>query len=185
MSLFDPSPFGAQRVARRYQGAVDRGDVPIGASIKVIYSDGGVITASDLERLLLGRVGLVTDIHLSPSPTANVVEWQGIDDHGAVVAGQLVLHVAVESSKVISWAEITMYQGRGIRLASRQEEITAPKQLARIARMGHSLIDRLRLQNVSKHEIVAGLVEMVDAAEAVADRPLAEAGLVRGEPLRR
>jgi glyoxylate carboligase len=84
----------AHRVARRHlrRAEVVLRDLPQ-ETVEVIYSDGGIISAADVTRLLSDKVGFLTKMRFRPSLTIdpNGVEWEALNEDGELVAGTLVL----------------------------------------------------------------------------------------------
>src|SRR5580658_2946069 len=103
----------AARVLRRHLRAVSQAEPEIvfttrSESVSVIYSDGGVISSSDLRRLLRDRIGHIIrlDFSLGGTQAPNVVLWTALLHDGEIVDGRLILHAQVRPDRVTSWAEI-------------------------------------------------------------------------------
>lgn len=96
-----------RRVARRHRAAVALRDLPHD-NIEVIYSDGGIVTTRDLARLVEPRVGVLVRVRfrrlLNGMP--NTVRWDGLNEAGEIVSGNLVVHAAVSDDQVVCWAEL-------------------------------------------------------------------------------
>lgn len=113
-----PSSLTAARVvARHVHGAIVLRDLP--ATVDVIYSDGGIVSAADVARLLEDRLGTLLNVRFRPTPsgTSNSVRWEALDDQGEIVTGQLVLHAGLRDNRVVVWAEIVIGDEHGARTA--------------------------------------------------------------------
>lgn len=96
----------ARRVAHRYAAIAIR-DVPVD---RIEYTDGGTISARDLERILRPSLGFLMKLRFRSSLRIdpNGVEWEAVNETGEIVSGKLVLHAAVSEAKVVSWAEVVV-----------------------------------------------------------------------------
>jgi hypothetical protein len=166
----------AHRVARRHLRRADVAfrDVPP-TSVEVIYSDGGIISARDVERLLKPRLGVLMQLRFRPSlvGTPNTVAWEGVSDRAEVVTGTLVLHAGVREDQVVSWAEIMM---GGENEDDHQEHFASASvgdpqlRLRQVGRMARGLINRIRRDNTTDwKDVVAGLISVVEVAESEDD----------------
>jgi hypothetical protein len=152
----------ALRVARRHSGEVVFHEVP-GVSAQLIFSDGGVVTADDVRRILEDRVHLAA-VWFCPtcsSTRRNVVLWEGIGADGTTTSGRLVLHAGAAVDHVVAWAEIV--------LDPEDDSPQAPNishRLREIAHRASALVAHLREGKLPLHEVVAAVTGIVDAAEA-------------------
>jgi hypothetical protein len=96
----------AARVLRRHLRAVSQAEPEIvfttrSESVSVIYSDGGVISSSDLRRLLRDRIGHIIrlDFSLGGTQAPNVVLWTALLHDGEIVDGRLILHAQVRPDR--------------------------------------------------------------------------------------
>jgi hypothetical protein len=154
------------RVLRRHLGIAPEVEQDVRSdSLRVIFSDGGVVTSEDLKRLLRERLGPLRDLRfLSPRAGANVVRWSAITDDGTTVGGRLVLHAGMRGDRVVSWAQIQVEpvprQGKAVRG-------TGPRaRLEDIAARAREIIRNVRERpTYSPAELVGALVGVVDIAE--------------------
>jgi hypothetical protein len=145
-------PFG-DRLGDAHEGVFSTRSEPL----RVIYSDGGVITSEDLKRLLKEQLGPLRDLRFfSPREGANTVRWFAITDNGTMVGGQLVLHAGMRGDRVVSWAEIqtepTPKQGKTL-------VATGPRaRLREIANRAREIIRNVRERpTYGPEELVGGL----------------------------
>ena len=158
----------ALRVARRHSGAVVLRDLPY-TSPQLIFSDGGVVTATDVRRVLENHVRLAAVWFCPTCPTtkANVVLWEGIGVKGKTVTGKLVLHAGAAVDHVVAWAEIVLDpdENEPAVRAHHVPEDDQERRLGDVAHRARALVGRLREGKLPLQEVVAALVALVDVAE--------------------
>jgi hypothetical protein len=165
MSPVDPL---VRRVARCHQAAVVLRDVPV-ETVEVIYSDGGIVSARDIARLLEERFGVLVRVRFHPSlsGTPNTVAWKALDGQGEIDTGRLILHAGVRQDQVVSWAEVVVDNGAPNRTAGagRPEEQLLRARLERIEGLARRMIQEARV-NPQKpaFAVVEDLVRIVDEA---------------------
>ena len=150
------SGISARVLSRHRHAAVVVRDVPA-TSIEVVYSDGGVVSAQDVARLLADRIALLGVKFLKGGSHANVVRWVGATIDGTTVMGSLVLHAGVRGDQVVCWAEIVLDDDLGLRTAGgTPEEQILRKRLDRIGDLARRMVERAR---VNPQAPVSGIVE--------------------------
>lgn len=158
-----PSSLTAARVLSRHRhGAVVLRDEP--ATLDVIYSDGGIVTARDVARLIEQRIGLVSTLRFRPSVNTppNGVAFEGLGESGEVVSGQVILHAGLRDDQVVCWAEVVRDEPGSKRTA----RFTTEARFAVIARLARDLVARIREEpTYPLHEVVAAVVRVVELAE--------------------
>jgi hypothetical protein len=138
--------------------------------LTIILSDGGVITAHDVARLLFHQFGNLLKVRFNSSAISalvapNAVAWEAVGDGGEMVQGALVLHAAVADDHVEVWAEVTVNR-RGAPETRNASVDESRMLLEEIGKLGRDLIARIRREPaVSRLEVVAGIVKIVDLAE--------------------
>lgn len=155
------------RIAVRRRAAVVLRDVPHDG-VEVIHSDGGIVTAHDVARLLEPRVGVLKEVRFIGSAGApNAVGWSATNPDGETISGRLLLHAGVRgNTQVVSWAEIVIegepVDGRAIRCGSESDAEIRLRQIASRARL---LIAQIRNNEVGWRDVVGALVSIVEVAE--------------------
>jgi hypothetical protein len=162
------SGISARVLARHRHGAVVLREVPA-STFDVVYSDGGVVSARDVSRLLADRLGVLVLVRFRPSPsgTPNTVAWDALDESGEVVTGTVVLHAGVRTDQVVCWAEIVLDDEHGSRTAAgTPEEQILRQRLERIAVLARRMVENARVKpQMPVSGIVGELVRIVDEAE--------------------
>lgn len=80
-------------------------------NLEVSYSDRGVITAQEVQRMIEPHIGHVYSLRFRKAPTAmpNSIAFEALvepNDDSEVVTGALVLHAGFSEQRVVSWAEV-------------------------------------------------------------------------------
>jgi hypothetical protein len=156
----------AHRIASRFQAAVVlREDT----STEVIFSDGGVLTANDLRRLLEPQFGPLLKMRLRPSLTGlpNTVAWEALSENAEFVTGRVVLHASVETTRIVVWAEVLVDQRAvGIRIAMALPRQLLEDRLRRIAARARKMIQEVRVQpQVPALAIISDLEKLLEIAD--------------------
>ena len=156
----------ALRVAARYRTAAVVLREP---TTEVIFSDGGVLTANDLRRLLEPQLGALPKMRLRPALTGKptTIAWEALSENAEFISGRVVLHAKVDDTRIVVWAEVLVDQRAvGIRIATALPKQFLEGRLRQIATKGRRLLDEVRVRpDVQAHEIVAELVASVEIAE--------------------
>jgi hypothetical protein len=160
------SPTAARVLHRHRHGAIVLRDVPA-TSIDVMYSDGGIVSAQDVARLVADRLALVGVKFMKRPARQNVVPWIGATTDGATVTGSLVLHAGVRTDQVVCWAEIVLDDELGSRTAGGSpEEKILRQRLERIENLARRMVENARLQPQSAASaFISELLRIVDDAE--------------------
>ena len=161
----------SRRVASRFARERGGADEVPSESLNLILADGGVVTARDVERLLVPQFGKLTRLGFKASPIGalvapNAVAWEAVGSEGERVEGALVLHAALANDHVELWAEITVNRRRGAAAKSASEHDPRAR-LEEVGQLARDMIARIREQpTVPWIEVVAGLVRIVEVAES-------------------
>lgn len=157
----------ASRFARERGGTADE---MLSESLNLILADGGVVTARDVERLLVPQFGKLTRLGFKASPIGalvapNSVAWEAVGSEGERVEGALVLHAAVANDHVEVWTEVTVNRRRPSRRSASEHHPSM--RLRAVGRLARDMIARIRRQPTAPWiEVVAGLVRIVEVAES-------------------
>ena len=158
----------AARIALRYL----HGDALINLnSIALVVADGGVVSSSDLQRVL-GLHGIeahdVVIYRLSHDPQ-NVFRWEGGGTNGTKVSGQVVVNLAHDSNHVVVQAEIAL-ASRHKEASQEEDPATDPILPVKLRLQVISSIARRAIQDLRERPnevavVVGHLADITDLAE--------------------
>jgi len=158
----------AARIAHRYLNAdafVRLDAIPI-----VVLADGGIVSSSDLERLLQVHdidAGEIMLYRQTDDP-ANTFRWKGRNDAGSLVLGQLVLHLKHDSKHVMVSGEIVLAMtivGSQVKQQRDPLPIRVKQRLMLISSIARRAIADLRERPQEIDVVVAHLTDIVELAE--------------------
>ena len=156
----------AHQIVRRFQAAVVLREPP---TTEIVFSDGGVISAADIKRLLEPHIGPLVKMRLRPSLVGlpNTVAWEALSEDAEFVTGRVVLHAKVDQSRIVVWAEVLVDQrGALIRIAMAQPRQLLEDRLREIACQARRIIQEMRVQpQVPGQAFVDDLDKIVEMAE--------------------
>lgn len=136
--------------------------------IEITSSDGGIVTAQDVGRMIEPHVGPVFQLTFRKALNGlpNTVAWEAVDQDGDLLWGSLVLRAKVSDSQVVSWAELQIDKPVGFDFRKHASS-GRDTQLENIARMARQLIRKLHDRpRVATPDLLTALVAIVDEAEA-------------------
>ena len=158
----------AHRIAHRYlygDAFIRLDPIPI-----AILAEGGILSSSDLERLLQVHDIAACDImlHRQTDDPPNTLRWEGQSDAGGLVMGQLVMHLKHDSKHVVVSGEIVLATTiTGSQVKQRRDPLPIPvkQRLMLISSIARRAIADLR-QRPNELEVVIGhMTDVVDLAE--------------------
>ena len=156
----------AHQIVRRFQAAVVLREPP---TTEIVFSDGGVLTTSDLRRLLEPQLGPLVKMRLRPSLVGlpNTVAWEALSEDAEFVTGRVVLHAKVDQSRIVVWAEVLVDQrGALIRIAMVEPRQLLADRLQEVAARAQRLVQQVRVQpQVPAQAFVDDLEALLEIAE--------------------
>jgi len=156
----------AHQIVRRFQAAVVLREPP---TTEIVFSDGGVLTTSDLRRLLEPQLGPLVKMRLRPSLVGlpNTVAWEALSEDAEFVTGRVVLHAKVDQTRIVVWAEVLVDQrGALIRIAMVEPRQLLADRLQEVAARAQRLVQQVRVQpQVPAQAFVDDLEALLEIAE--------------------
>lgn len=136
---------------------------------QLIFTDGGIVTCTDVERLLRQQgidVGKIV-IYRADEDPPNLFGWEGVDSSGSVMVGTLTLHLAYDSKRVVVSAEVTENSRRLAQVERRSTASALPvkQRLMLISSVARRAIADLRERPDELDVVVTHLVDIVELAE--------------------
>ena len=156
----------AHQIVRRFQAAVVLREPP---TTEIVFSDGGVISAADIKRLLEPHIGPLVKMRLRPSLVGlpNTVAWEALSEDAEFVTGRVVLHAKVDQTRIVVWAEVLVDQrGALIRIAMVEPRQLLADRLQEVAARAQRLVQQVRVQpQVPAQAFVDDLEALLEIAE--------------------